>query len=243
MTSSSSDAVVLRGEDAAAVLPARLHGELRTHRFLRGQYDPRLLDPALEQAFHDATDQARSTAEASGYAAGYASGRAAALRDVAEQAAHDRAVAEQALRLHVARLEHAAAVLGQAAEDLSRRAGPAYEQLADRLGPAAWQLVHTLLGRELELRPETVVDAVRRALAATPAEAELTVVLHPDDARELAGVADDDGIDVAGLLGRELRIGTDPALARGHVLARHGATTVDATLLAAMERVRKVLAP
>ena len=48
MTSSSSDAVVLRGEDAAAVLPARLHGDLWSGNFLvGGDGHAVVIDPAV----------------------------------------------------------------------------------------------------------------------------------------------------------------------------------------------------
>ena len=232
-------AAVLRGTAAASATAARLDGDLRSHRYLRADFDPRLLDPTLETAFSAATQQARANAEAEGYAAGYAAGRTAANVDVAAEAAVASARADAVLAQRLAALDQAVTALTTAASSVERRAVATYAEAADHLGPAAYALVEALLGHELETRPETVLDAVRRAASAAPAEGALTVHLNPADAAALL----DARPELDAVAGRPVEVRADASVAPGDARAAHGATRVDASLAGALARVREVLAP
>jgi flagellar assembly protein FliH len=228
---------VLRGTDAARATAARFDSELRTHRYLRVGHDPRLLDPSLELAFAESTAEARTMAQAKGYAAGYAAGRAAAGVEVAAEAERSAAAAADATQSAVARLDRAVAALTDAATSLSRSQAPTYAEVADRLGPVALQVVEALLGRELVLAPLDVFDSVRRAITTAPAEAAVTLHLHPQDVatlNERHPALDDE-------LGRPVRLFADPDVSPGGAVAVHDAARVEVCLASAFERVRTEL--
>jgi len=245
MTNSSADlecgserlGTILRGADAARATSARFDSDLRTHRYLRSGHDPRLLDPSLDRAFGEATAQARASAEAEGYSAGYAAGRAAAAEAATReaQAVHD--AAERAARSRIEALERAVAALSQAAGNVARTAVPSYAEAADHLGPAAMAIVEALLGRELELAPVRVMEAVRRALVEAPSDATVTLQLHPDDAATVSELHPDLAVE----LGRPVRVVADPRVHPGSAVAVHEAAYIEVCLANAVDRVRREL--
>jgi flagellar assembly protein FliH len=127
-------------------------------------------------------------------------------------------------------------MLDAAADALAGRQAAAVSDLEDSLLDMAFQLAAALLGRELSLADSPVRDAVRRALAVLPSDVPVTVTVHP---RDLAAVAEFD--EDAGA-GRRVHFDTDPDVEQGSVRADGGFRHVDASLAAALERVRQVLA-
>jgi flagellar assembly protein FliH len=78
---------------------------------------------------------------------------------------------------------------------------------------------------------------VRRALSLVPDGTSVTVRLHPDDHRALVGP----GGSTYAVEGRPITVRADADLAPGDAVAEYGMTTVDATIAAAVARVREVL--
>jgi flagellar assembly protein FliH len=181
----------------------------------------------------------RAAAHAVGYAAGWAEG---------QRAAHDAALAATAAATAGAREasdERAAAVrraldaVGAAATALERRVLPSVADAEQAILGAALALAEALLGRELSLAEAPGLDAIRRALALAPSRRPVLVRLSPADHAALAGGARSE-YDVDG---RMVTVVADPTLQPGDAVAECDATTVDARLGAALERVREVLAP
>ncbi|MDQ2650649.1 MAG: flagellar assembly protein FliH, partial [Actinomycetota bacterium] len=155
--------------------------------------------------------------------AGMADGRAAAAEQAAAVLSATRARLERLLQSTEAEL---------AASEAHHRAS--LDQLADRAAELAFAIAEAVVGRELAIAVEPGRDAVARALAAAdPGDTEVVVRLNPIDAQ---GLGTD---DLAA--GRPIIVVADDAVAPGDCLARVGATTIDARIGAALDRVRAVL--
>jgi flagellar assembly protein FliH len=182
-------------------------------------------------------DEAWTVARTAGYAEGWAQGQRAAR--VAAQAAQDQMTAarraEEAEREATAR--QAMGALVRAADGLAARTVPAVEAIEDQILRTALELAEALLGHELSSGVGRDMNAVRRALAAAPADGALTVRVHPDDYRTLT----EGLLDVGNFDGRTVTLVADAALRPGDAMAEAGTTTVDATLAGALVRVRQVL--
>ncbi|HSF26499.1 MAG TPA: FliH/SctL family protein [Actinomycetes bacterium] len=227
--------VVLRGPAAAEARTARLDADLRHSPWAqRHSADPRLVDPQLEQAFADAAAEVREAARAQGYAAGWAEGCRLGLE--AGRAETVAAAAREAEATARRQTEFAQALQGlsRAAAALEATVAPAAATI-DRLAiDAAVELVELLLDRELALAQTPALDAVRRALALTPAGRPVVVRLHPDDHAVLSALG-------APTLDREITLVADPSVERSGAIAECDATRVDAQLGPALARVRAVL--
>jgi flagellar assembly protein FliH len=104
---------------------------------------------------------------------------------------------------------------------------------------AAVELTQAILGRELATVDSRALHAMNRAMSLTPPVAPVTVRLHPDDYQTLLR---EDWSDEFHIDGRTVHLRSDPTLEPGDAIAEAGATTVDATLPAALARVKEVLA-
>jgi flagellar assembly protein FliH len=100
---------------------------------------------------------------------------------------------------------------------------------------AALALAEAILGRELAVATDPGRDAIVRALAVAPVGPDGVVVrLHPLDRDRLGDLH-----DLA--LGREVTVVADATVAPGGCAATVGATDIDASVAAALARVRLVL--
>lgn len=152
-----------------------------------------------------------------GYAEGYATGLAEGGRRAQDEA--DQRWAGLSDRVD--------AVL--AAQD--RRIG----ELAGEVLELAVELAGLVVGHQVATSADPGADALRRAVAAAPPGPPLLARLHPDDLERLA-------VDVEGLApGRRLDVVADPSVATGDCRIEAGPTVVDASLGAALARVRAVL--
>jgi flagellar assembly protein FliH len=213
---------VLRGAGAEGVPAARFDADLTT---------------ATAPISTRRAEQAWTAARTAGYAEGWALGQRAAR--VASQAAQDQiAAARQAEDgEHEALVRRAAGALVRAADDLGARSATAAEAIEDLVLRTAVDLAEALLGHELSAGAARDMNALRRAMAATPAAGPVTVRLHPDDYRTLTEMLGSSGtVD-----GRQVTLAPDAALRPGDAVAESGATTVDATLPGALTRMRQVL--
>jgi flagellar assembly protein FliH len=233
MTSTSSDPVVLRDVPADRLGTRPAAGDLRTGRWTRFGSSAVLGDDATEAALGSLVDAAGSAARAQGYAMGWAEGRRAALA----RADADR---EQRARAHDAEHAEAVAEVARTADALARAADRLHAEnsahvnaLAEAAVDLALQVAEAVLGRELLVTADPGGDALRRALAAVPEPGPVTVRLNPDDLAALGPGALEDRVAVR----------ADPTLARGDAVAETGTCSVDATVAAALARVREVLLP
>jgi flagellar assembly protein FliH len=215
---------------------ARIDADLRTNPYATGGLvDPRLVDPTIEKAFDDAVASARAEARQEGLRQGYEEGLAAAQHEKASVLNAELAVLHEAERQRQEALDRAIAALDAAASALAVQHATALHDVEDLVMNAAFDLATTLLGRELEIAPTPVRDSIRRALTVLPGDVPITVAVHPVDAAALGDLADITA-------GRAVRIVTDADVEPGSCVADGGATHVDASLTAAIERVRQVLA-
>lgn len=178
-------------------------------------------------------DPARRAAESAGYAAGWAAGIAAARSVSDAEARATRTRAEQAAQTARGRLEQGVAALDAAARQLTERSAPNLAELQELIASSAFAIAEAVVG--VALRDDDVRGraAVSRALALVPDGHDVEVALHPAD---LATVTASE----AGLPAN-VRLVADPALAPGDAVATCPATTVDARIGAALERVREAL--
>ncbi len=190
----------------------------------------------------EAAEQRRNDAIA--FAAGYRAGHSEGLAIGAEQG-HREGLAvgrREAVTEHRA---VAAALLDRVEAELARHAG-ALDELSAAIAASAtelaFEIAEAVLARELELSRSPGVDAIRRAanlLPDTGADAATVVVrLHPADLTLLGG----DTVDEL-LPGRKVEVCADPAVERGGCVLDSGASRVDASISAALARVRQVLLP
>lgn len=219
---SSSPDPVIRAEDAGHVSAARFDIDLRHE----------VPVPA------EAVERAKTAARTAGYAEGWAQGQQAAV--VAAHAARDQA--EAAYRAFEAQrqaaLQSALAAIGQAVARLDARIVPTLDDLQETVLAGALELAEAVIGRELALARDGGLDAIHRALAMAPPSGDVRVRLHPNDYQNLLTGATGGEFTYEG---RVIRMQADPGLQPGDAVAECGPTTIDATIAAAMARVREVL--
>ena len=129
-------------------------------------------------------------------------------------------------------LERARAALLLARVQLDAQRAEALAVAEDEIAALAFSVAESVLQRELELAAEPGREAVARALALVPAEADVIVRLHPDDASQVGPIADES---------RRVVIVADPAIERGGCIADAGACRIDTQVGTALARVRSIL--
>lgn len=240
MTSSSSSAgtrtAILRGPAATHVNLARIDADLRHNPYAAATFaDPRLVDPVLAKVIEDAVVAARAEAREDGFAQGYSEGLELAGREKSSVLDYEMSRAREAEAVREKAVQEALERLDDAAKELATRQATALSGVEDLLLGAAFDLATTLLGRELEMTGSPAYDALRRALAVLPADVPVSVAVHPLDIAALGGVETLTN-------GRQVRIVADPDIEPGSCIADGGASHVEASLAAAIDRVRQVLA-
>jgi flagellar assembly protein FliH len=176
----------------------------------------------------------REHAHAEGFTAGHAEGMAAAADVVAET---ERVAAEQLADVQARwerRVASATAALGAAVTRLDEASLPLAEEVRETVLGTVLTLVEDLVGRELALAEDPVLDAVRRALALVPSDAPAVVRVHPDDLAEIPPEA-------IAALPDSVRVVADLDVERAGAVAETGSRRIDAQLGAALERVQAVL--
>jgi flagellar assembly protein FliH len=213
---------VIRGTAAESAAAARFAVDLR-HNV-----------PADSAPLERAKQEARTT----GYAEGWAQGqRAAAVEaEVAAERARDHERAHEQRR--VTALAQAVNAVGRAVTGLETQLMPTLSALQETVLEHAFELAEAIVGRALDDPEGRGTDALRRAMAAAPAQGEVVVNLHPDDFRQLVGAATDTDYNFEG---RRVHLRPDPGLRPGDAVAETGTTSVDATIEAAVQRAREAL--
>jgi len=231
---------VLRGVAATSLPKAQVSIELRGSDLMRTlTADARLFDPGLVAAFNELAEAARQAAAQEGFSAGFQAGVEAAQAE--EGAARDVREAEfnKQLNGQLTALNDVTIALQQAAADLEVRMAPTYDATVTDLGGAVVTLLTALLAREPGTSADVVRDIAVRAAAHAPRGAQLTLHMHPDQARAVREL----GIDLALLVGRPVVVYPDNAIAYGSAIAESAATQIDLSLREALLRVVDELAP
>ena len=177
---------------------------------------------------------ARVEAEAAGYAAGWAQGRREAKAAAEAQADRDALAAEEVLGALTEQVERTMTAMARAASTLERQAVPAILEIEQAIVEAAFQIAEAIVGRELRTATEPGREAVARALALTADQRPVTVRLNPADRMSI-------GTTEVVVDGRTVTLVADTRLRAGDAVAVCDATTVDARIGPAVERVREVL--
>jgi flagellar assembly protein FliH len=181
------------------------------------------------------TSSPRATARAEGYSTGWAQG----IREAraATAAARERAGAEldRVLAGRDAQARQALTALRAAADQVRATTVQRLDEVLDATLTAAVELAEALAGAVLATDlVESARQGLRRVLAEVPAAVPVLVRLNPADLAELETAAElAPGMDVT--------LVADPAVERGGAVAETSVSTVDATLAAAVRRVRAEL--
>lgn len=223
MSSSPEDrAPVLRGSVAESVAAARFAVDLK-----RGVP----VDSAP-------VERAKQEARTAGYAEGWAQGQRAAAQEAQAAADRARAVEQAHEQRRAAALGQAVNALGRAVTGLETQLMPTMQELQEAVLAHAFELAEAIVGRVVDDPAGRGADALRRAMNAAPEQVEIVVSLHPDDYRSLVGTAPEADYRYEG---RPVHLRPDPALRPGDAVAETGATTVDASIAAAVQRARDAL--
>jgi flagellar assembly protein FliH len=239
------EGVLLRGSGAERAIPYRDQGPIQQqHTGERRTTIRRAADlPVavnggssfrLGDVYAEELTRLRHHAHAEGFATGHAEGMTAAAAVVAEA---ERAATERLLDVQARwerRVASATAALGAAVTRLDEASLPLADDVRDTVLGTVLTLVEDLVGRELALAEDPVLDAVRRALALVPSDAPAVVRVHPDDLAEIPAEA-------LAELPDSVRVIADPTIERAGAVAETGARRIDAQLGAALERVQAVL--
>ncbi len=132
------------------------------------------------------------------------------------------------------RVASATAALGAAATRLDEASLPLADEIRETVLGTVLTLVEDLVGRELALAEDPVLDAVRRALALVSSDAPAVVRVHPDDLAEIPA-------EELAALPASVRVIADATIERAGAVAETGSRRIDAQLGAALERVQAVL--
>ena len=213
---------VLRGDGAQGASTADFGVDLRSAVPVNGQ---------LVRA-------AREAARTAGYAEGWAQGQRAA-RQAWQLAAEQRDAVERIeAQQRAEATRRVLAAVAAAAAGLDARQAPALRDVQEVILAAATQIAEAIVGYEITHGEQQGLAAVRRALALLPDGGPVTVRLHPEQYREVTAAAGDDCV----VDGRRVTVRPDAELSPGDAVADYGSTTVDATVAAAVGRVRAELA-
>ncbi|MFP5346368.1 MAG: FliH/SctL family protein [Actinomycetes bacterium] len=191
--------------------------------------------PALGPGAVAAGDAARehAIARAAGYAAGWSQGAQAAQATARRELDVQQARLEQQAAGERQQLSCAARALSDAAAQLRATVLPSADDVTDAVLEAALRLAAAVLGHEPVASSAPGRDALRRALAASPAAVDISVRLSPEDAATLSGEDAPEGVCVV----------PDPGLARGDAVVDHGLGRVEVRLQDALRRAQEVLLP
>jgi flagellar assembly protein FliH len=234
MTSTSPDGVVLRDVPHGTVASSGPGQDLRSGRWTRLGHPGVLGDTVAEATLQALAERTQAAAQAQGYATGWAQGfRVAREQSVAGAEAEQRHRDQERARFQ-AEQNQAVVALHQAVERLDTAYRDATAAITGQAVDLALQVAQAILDREIDRSDDPGADALRRALALLPTGSPVVVRLHPEDRARL---------DTAAFDGDTVRLVDDPTLARGDAVAEADDVVVDATVAAALDRVRQVLVP
>lgn len=233
-TSPRTRAALLRDGDAASSMPARLDHDLRSPSLAAHGADARLVDPTLERAFEEAVTGAVQSGWKDGWTQGHQAGLVAGREEALTQARELAEARARSAEREQQQLQTVLSAFEQEAAALRVKQVAAITQDAPLLFETALELARILIGHEISAGRELGEIALQRALSMLPRGAsDIQAHLHPDD---IAAIPID-------RVATTVRLVPDPDVPRGGCRARGADVEVDATLEAALERVREALIP
>ena len=233
MTSTSSEAVVVRGDLGHAAAPSVGHPDLRAGTWTRLGASTVLGDSATEATLGALADRARAAGTAQGYAAGWSEGRRRAQEE-ADRAAEEHAAAAARARTEMLGTQQSLVdALTAAVERCDADLASRQAELADAAVSLGLRIAEAVLQREVATMVDPGAEALRRALAEVPPTVTATVRMHPADLAAL---------DHSVLAGRPVTVVADAGVPTAGAVLETEVTTVDATIESALARVREVLA-
>lgn len=194
--------------------------------------------PALQRP-RDRSEERRERAEecreqaASEQREGFAAGREAGLAAAAVETA--RIVAEH--RQAIERLERAALALEAATADLERRDAVTVAEVERAAIELAVELAAELVGRELAVTEQPVLDALQRTASLLPTRGDPIVRVHPDDATTAEQVVASESARWTATA----RVLADDSVEPGGCVVEVGPCRIDGQVSAAIDRMRAVL--
>lgn len=164
-----------------------------------------------------------------GYEAGRLEGLAAAATETAEVvAAHHEAIA---------RLHRAVSSLDAAAAELEHRDAVTIAEVERAAIELAVELAAELVGRELTVTQQPVLDALHRSAALLPARGTPVVRVHPDD----AATVEEAVLDDAGRWSAEVSVLADASVEPGGCVVEVGPCRINGQIGNALDRMRTTL--
>jgi flagellar assembly protein FliH len=164
-----------------------------------------------------------------GYRVGYDAGFQTGLAEAAEAGAERE-------RARAALMQSTISQLNDATTALRQREVTAMAAIELEVARAALAIAEELLGHELRHAPERARDAIAHALQFAPREGMVKAHLNPED---MTTVGDPETVAP----GRALTIVADASLVPGDCVIEVAGSRVDASIGAALERVRALLDP
>lgn len=187
---------------------------------------------SAEAAFRDRGDAIRehgARLRDAGFRAGYEDGLAAAAAE------RERLGAEH--RRTVTRLGTAIASLESATVQFLTRDAATIDEMATDAISLAVELASEIVGREVTVTDEPVLDALARAAQLVPDRGTPRIRVHPDDAAAVRRALEVDGVTWPATS----EIVSDPAVEPGGCIVDVDACRVDAQITGAIERMRVAL--
>ncbi|MGZ4436879.1 MAG: FliH/SctL family protein [Nocardioidaceae bacterium] len=234
MKSTSSEHLLLRGTDAAQAHAPGATSDLRAGTWTRLGDGSVLGDDVTERSLAALAGKAERAARAQGFAVGWAEGRRRATESAADLLAERARIQDAEHEQVMADQRVAAGALASALDRVGEALADTQEVLAARAVELALEIVAAVLQREVRTAADPGADALVRALVSVPPAVPVTVRLHP---------ADKAALDLDVLDGRPAVVIVDPTLSRGDAVVETEAQVVDASIGAALARVREVLLP
>ncbi len=165
--------------------------------------------------------------------AGYRDGHALGLADAREEV--DQAINDH--RSNANRLARVVQALEDAADDLGRRDSLALADVEREIVTMAVELAEQLIGRELEVAQDSVIDAMARALRVLPERGTPVLRVHPDDETTAREAAHADLVRWRGAV----TVVADARVEAGGCIVDVDDCRIDAQLGPAIERLRDTL--
>jgi type III secretion protein L len=103
----------------------------------------------------------------------------------------------------------------------------------------AFKIAEKIIGKQLEIEPETIISIVKQAMQNVRQSKQLTIRVHPDDAKLLK----ENEEELQETLGRQriLDVVEDKKVQRGGCIIESEIGTVEAQLQTQLERLKKIL--
>lgn len=213
---STTNDILIRGDAAAQARPIDIFKTIQTGDF-----------GAAAGPWADEVEEARATATRAGFEQGHNEGLTAGMEQGQREMAETMEIEMEA------ELSAMRSALETALAEIERKTARTGQELAAQTTELALEIAEAVLARELRTTEDPGAEAIMRCLDLTPANGELVVRMHPDDAANLGAVE--------GLGDRSMTVVADADLDRGDAVVTVDEATIDARLSESLRRVGEAL--